>query len=211
MGGTGVTRPSGINRPTDGLNRPGIDGTRPGTGINRPGLDNRPGINGTRPGIGACSGRGNCNAIINRPININNVNLRPGWVGAGYGWAGARPWGWGWYGGGGWYGGWGWWGANAALWGLTTLTSAAIIGSAVNSAISSNTSYIAVPNSTYQLLYGSVQPQDANNISFAFTYQGQTYQANADCRNGYLNGSPPGAPAEAELMNAACQVAFGSF
>ena len=32
----------------------------------------------------------------------------------------------------------------------------------------------------------------------------------ADCQTGYLNGREPISAAEAELVNAACQVAFGN-
>lgn len=147
--------------------------------------------------------------INNRPININNVNTRPAW--ANTNWVAARPWG-----GYGWYGGWsnppwGWWGANAAVWGVTTLTSAAIIGSSIDNAVSSNVTYVAVPNSAYTLYYGTVAPINSSQVKFAFGYQGKTYQAVADCQQGFLNGQPPSTPADAELMNSACQVAFASF
>ncbi|AZB72764.1 hypothetical protein [Synechococcus elongatus] len=150
------------------------------------------------------------NTIINnRPVNINNINTRPNWVNPN--WGGSRPWG-----GYGWYGGWsnppwGWWGANAALWGITSLTSAAIIGNSINNAISNDVTYVSVPNSAYNLYYGTVLPLDNSQVQFAFGYQGQTYQALADCQQGWLNGQPPNTPADAELMNAACQVAFSNF
>lgn len=187
-------RPADLpNRPIDQPNWQRNDGNRPI--INQP-INSRP-IN---------SG----NTIINnRPVNINNINARPAWVNRN--WATARPWG-----GYGWYRGWnnpswGWWGASAAAWGITTLTSAAIIGSSIDNAVSSNVTYIPVPNSTYTLYYGTVAPTNSSQVQFAFGYQGQTYQANADCQQGLLNGQPPNMPADAELMNAACQVAFSNF
>jgi hypothetical protein len=41
----------------------------------------------------------------------------------------------------------------------------------------------------------------ANNVS---------YQMTADCNNGTLNAVQPASAAEAELLNSACQVAFGN-
>lgn len=143
----------------------------------------------------------------NRTVDINRVNVSPGWARAG--WGVARPWGYGWYGVSA-VPAWGWWGARAATWGLATLTTAAIINNAVDNAIADNVSYITVPNSSYQLLYGTVSPTSDSAISFDVTANGTTYQLNADCRAGMLNGQQPNTAAEAELLNAACQVAFGS-
>lgn len=47
------------------------------------------------------------------------------------------------------------------------------------------------PHSDYSLYYGSVQPS-------------------ADCNAGMINGEEPKTVSQAELLNAACQVAFGS-
>ena len=143
----------------------------------------------------------------NRRVNINDVNLYPGW--ARPGWGLARPWNYGWY--GGWSTpSWGWWGARAAAWGIGSLATAAIINDAVNDAIDDHVSYIVVPNSDYQLLYGTVAPVGGSSVSFDVTSNGSTYQLTADCNAGTLNGRDPGSPAEAELLNAACQVAYGS-
>ena len=143
----------------------------------------------------------------NRRVNINDVNLYPGW--ARPGWGLARPWNYGWY--GGWSTpSWGWWGARAAAWGIGSLATAAIINDAVNDAIDDHVSYIVVPNSDYQLLYGTVAPVGGSSVSFDVTANGSTYQLTADCNAGTLNGRDPGTPAEAELLNAACQVAYGS-
>jgi hypothetical protein len=143
----------------------------------------------------------------NRRVNIDNVNINAGWARPGWGYA--RPWNTGWY--GGWsQPSWGWWGANAAAWGLTTLASAAIINSAVNNAVDSSTSYIVVPNTNYELLYGSVQPSGSSAVTFAVTADGATYEITADCNRGTLDGRVPSSAEEAELLNAACQVGFGS-
>jgi hypothetical protein len=116
----------------------------------------------------------------------------------------------------GWYGGWssppwGWWGVNAAAWGLSTLATAAIIDNAVNNAISSQTTYILVPDTSYQLQFATIQPIDNSDVDIQFivTDQGRSYQMTADCRDGELNGNAPTSGAEAQLLNAACQVAFG--
>jgi hypothetical protein len=150
---------------------------------------------------------GNRSLDWNRNVNLNSVNLYPGW--ARPGWALARPWGYGWYGVSA-VPAWGWWGARAAAWGLTTLTTAAVINAAVNDAVDDHVSYIVVPNSDYQLQYGTVAPQGSDGVTFVVTSNGSSYQLNADCRSGTLNGRDPNTAAEAELINAACQVAYGS-
>ncbi len=149
----------------------------------------------------------NVNANWNRRVNINNVNVNAGWARAG--WGVARPWNYGWY--GGWNTPtWGWWGARAATWGIATLATASIINNAVNSAISANQTTILVPNSNYQLIFASVVPTSSSVVSFAVTTDGGTYQLNADCNAGLLDGRQPQSASEAELLNAACQVAFGN-
>ena len=143
----------------------------------------------------------------NREINIGDVDLNPGW--ARPGWGLARPWATGWY--GGWATpAWGWWGARAAAWGVGTLATAAIINDAVDAAVDNQTTYIVVPNTSYQLLYGTVQPSGTDGVSFDVTADGSTYQLSADCKSGMLNGREPNTAQEAELLNAACQVAYGS-
>jgi hypothetical protein len=143
----------------------------------------------------------------NRNVNIGNIDLHPGW--ARPGWGVARPWNWGWY--GGWSNPpWGWWGARAAAWGIGTLATAAIINDAVNDAVQANQTLILVPNTGYQLLFGSVQPSGSSGITFVVRVNGSDYQLSADCQQGLLNGREPSSAAEAELLNAACQVAFGT-
>jgi len=143
----------------------------------------------------------------NRNVNLSNVNLYPGW--ARPGWGVARPWNYGWY--GGWSTpAWGWWGARAAAWGVTTLATAAIINAAVDDAVDDHNSYIVVPNTNYQLLYGTVQPSGSDSVSFVVQANGNDYQLNANCNQGTINGQEPSNAEEAELLNAACQVAYGS-
>jgi hypothetical protein len=143
----------------------------------------------------------------NREVNIGDINLNPGW--ARPGWGVARPWNWGWY--GGWNTPtWGWWGASAAAWGVGTLATAAIINDAVNDAVSQNVTYIVVPNTGYELQYGTIQPYGNYSVSFVVTANGTSYQINADCNAGAINGRQPSSAQEAELLNAACQVAYGN-
>ncbi|APD47259.1 hypothetical protein KQ302_11545 [Synechococcus sp. CS-602] len=204
-------RGSSGNRPS--LNRPSGN-NRPSTGSRN---SNRQGNRGQNANLNRNVNRNvsrNVNRNVNRNnnwngrrVNVNNVNVRPGW--ARPGWGVARPWNHGWY--GGWSTpSWGWWGARAATWGVGTLATAAIINNAVDNAVSSNQTYIVVPNSDYQLLYGSVQPSGTDVVSFAVNENGETYQLSADCNAGLIDGQEPQSADEAELLNAACQVAFGS-
>ena len=219
--GAGLNR--GSSRPSGGWSnnaRVGAgSGGAGGPSLNRPAAPNRPAA-GTRQLAGAGQGGSqianrNVNRNINRDVNrnwnrsvnINNVNVRPGW--ARPGWGVARPWNYGWY--GGWSTPtWGWWGTRAAAWGVATLATAAIINDSVNNAVSSNTTYIMVPNTNYQLLFGTVQPSGSNSVSFVMQANGNNYQLTANCNQGTINGQEPSNAEEAELLNAACQVAYGS-
>ncbi len=142
----------------------------------------------------------------NRQVNIGDINLHPGW--ARPGWGVARPWNWGWY--GGWSNPpWGWWGARAAAWGIGTLATAAMVNAAVNDAVANDVTTIVVPNSSYQLQFGTVQPYGNGSVSFVVTADDTSWQLTADCNAGTLNGREPNSSQEAELLNAACQVAYG--
>ena len=152
------------------------------------------------------------NRGYNRPNNRwrrydNSYRYRGGW--ARPGWRHARPWNYGWYGGRS-RPSWGWWGARAAAWGVSTLATAAIINSAVDNAVTTKTEYIVVPNTDYELYYGSVEPTNDDAVSFLVKADGGDYQINADCKAGTIDGQSPSNASEAELLNAACQVAFGS-
>jgi hypothetical protein len=46
-------------------------------------------------------------------------------------------------------------------------------------------------------------------VSFVVTVDGNSWQLTADCNAGTLNGREPNSSQEAELLNAACQVAYG--
>lgn len=213
-----------LNRPTGGrdLNRADLNRTDLNRGdLNRTNL-NRSDLNRTdlnRTDLNRADLNRNVNRDLNRDINrtvnrnwtrnvnIGDVDIHPGW--ARPGWGIARPWNYGWY--GGWSNPpWGWWGARAAVWGVGTLATASLINSAVDNAINDQVSYIVVPNTSYQLLYGSVAPSGSSAVSFAVTADGNTYQLTADCQAGTINGQDPVSAAEAELLNAACQVAYGS-
>ncbi|MFM7085740.1 MAG: hypothetical protein ACKOXO_01935 [Cyanobium sp.] len=140
-------------------------------------------------------------------MNIDTIKVRPGWWGPG--WAGARPWRYGWYRGGS--PTWGWWSGSSVAWGITSLASAAIIAAAINDAVRDDNATIDVSDSPYQLVYGSVNAFGDHNVSFSFVFEGSAYQASADCQSGLLNDRRPENPEEAQLINAACQVAYASF
>jgi hypothetical protein len=55
-----------------------------------------------------------------------------------------------------------------------------------------------------------VQPSGSNGVSFMVTDNGNSFRLTADCQEGTLNGTVPSSAAEAELVNAACQVAYGA-
>ena len=61
-----------------------------------------------------------------------------------------------------------------------------------------------------QLLFGTVQPSGTNAVSFVMQADGNNYQLTANCNQGTINGQEPSNAEEAELLNAACQVAYGS-
>ena len=144
------------------------------------------------------------NKTRRKAINTWDRN-RPNWVNNN--WDRNRPWRYGWYGGSTWNN-WGWWPGQAAAWGLGTLATFAVIDSLVDSAVSNQTSYIVVPNSDYSLYYSSVQA-NGDLVSFQADDGSTTLSYQADCRSGTLNGMPPQSADEAQLLNAACQVAFG--
>ncbi|MFN9620512.1 MAG: hypothetical protein ACK55X_12465 [Synechococcaceae cyanobacterium] len=130
----------------------------------------------------------------------------PGWVRPG--WALARPWHAGWY--GTWNSPpWGWWGGRSLAWGIGGLASAAAINAAVDSAIAASRPTIAVADSGYSLAINSIEPSGEGKVRFIAATGETRFEASADCRAGELNGREPASSAQAELLNAACQVAFG--
>ena len=129
-----------------------------------------------------------------------------GWY-SGSSWSNNRPWNNGWY-GGSYYNNWRWYPGQAAAWGLAGMATFGTINNLVNSAQSSQVSYIEVPNSDYSLYYPSVSAT-GDVVSFEADNGYDTARFNANCRNGTLNGGAPLNADEAQLLNAACQVAFG--
>jgi len=211
--GSGLNR--GSTRPSGGWSNQVKPGASSGPSLDRANRPNRDRPNRDRDAIGAgtldrnrdVNRNRDINRNWNRQVNINNVVVRPGW--ARPGWGVARPWNYGWYGVST-TPAWGWWGARAALWGVGTLATAAIINNAVDDAISDNYSTIVVPNSDYSLYYGSIQPSGQSAVNFVVQADGNDYQLTADCNAGTIDGDEPKTAAQAELLNAACQVAFGS-
>jgi hypothetical protein len=207
FGQAGADFNRGNTRPSGGWSDRTNLGTGSGPTLNRPTA--RPDAGNWQTGNRMQGGnRVNNNVTVNRNWNrVTNVNVNAGW--ARPGWGVARPWNWGWY--GGWSSPpWGWWATRTAVWGVSTLASAAIINNAVNNAIEASSPVIVVPNTGYQLLYGTVQPVGSNSVSFVVQANGNEYQLTADCNQGLINGQQPQTVQEAEVLNAACQVAFGS-
>jgi len=174
------------------------------------------GYNGTHTlyGDGArpAWGNGDRNSFNNDTVNVHNNfynrdynGWNNNWRNGGY-W-GNRPWNAGWYGG---WGGWGWWGANAAAWGVAGLATGAAITGLVNAAADNSSPVIVVPNTSYELNYGSVEGVGSYGASFNYNVDGSTLMGAANCQQGLLNGQVPGTPDQAQLLNAVCQVAYGA-
>ncbi len=181
-------------------------GVRPGAGVGAAGAGVRPGA-----GVGAAG------AVVRPGVGLGapGVGVRPGapgrwnraWVNGGY-WA-HRPWPTGWY--RPYPTGWGWWGTRSVAWGVTSLATAATITSLVNASAAQQTTVIVVPETSLQLDYSTVQAVLPESASFLYAAPGGGYQrAVAECRQGLINGQPPSAAAMAQLLNAACQIAYGS-
>ena len=213
-GGPSLNRPAAATRPAASTRQ--AAGSRPGGSIgsgDRMATRDKPATRDLNRDVNRNVNR-DVNRNVNRDINrnwsrnVNRVNTYPGW--ARPGWGVARPWNHGWYGGWSTPPSWGWWGARAATWGIASLTTAAIINDAVSNAIDDHNDYIVVANTNYELLYGTVQPTSSDSVSFVIKVDGSEYQLNANCNRGTINGQDPSSAAEAELLNAACQVAYGS-
>lgn len=152
------------------------------------------------------------NDRFNRQVNVNNNfynrdynGWNSNWRNGGY-W-GNRPWSTGWYGG---WGGWGWWGASAAAWGVAGLATGAAITGLVNAAANNSSPVFVVPDTSYELNYGSVEAVGSTGASFNYNVDGSTLMGAANCQQGLLNGQVPGTSDQAQLLNAVCQVAYGS-
>jgi len=113
----------------------------------------------------------------------------------------------------GWNDGWrngGYWGANAAAWGVASLATGAVIGGLVNAASAQQSPVFLVPNTSYQLNYGSVEAVGSTGVSFTYGVNGTQLLGAANCQQGLLNGQIPTDADQAQLLNAVCQVAYGS-
>ena len=128
------------------------------------------------------------------------------WANGGY-W-GDRSWSYGWY---NWSPNtWGWWGGNAAGWGLAGLATSAVITDLVDQAGDQQSSVIQVPDSNYQLNYGTVDAVGNSGANFSYSVANSPpLQGGVDCQDGLLDGQVPSTAAQAQLLNAACQVAYG--
>lgn len=182
-GGFGGARSGAGARPGAGLGAPGAGATpRPGMGAG--------GVGGPASGAGARPGAGW--GAAGAGVYGGGV-WHAGWANGGY-WA-ARPWPCGWYG--------------AAPWGVAGLATAAAITSSVNAAAAQQSTVIVVPQTSYQLNYASVVAMEPDSVRFSWSGAGGTQQASGSCRQGTLNNVPATA-ANAQLLNAACVVAYGS-
>ena len=141
------------------------------------------------------------NTFYNRDYNGWNTNWRNG------GYWNNRPWASGWYGG---WGGWGWWGNSSGAWGIAGLATGAAITGLVDEAANNSSPLIVVPNTSYELNYGSVESVGTYGVSFNYNVDGNGLMGAANCQQGLLNGQVPGTSDQAQLLNAVCQVAYGS-
>ncbi|MEB3235903.1 MAG: hypothetical protein VKM98_10800 [Cyanobacteriota bacterium] len=153
------------------------------------------------------------NDRFNRNINLENNfynrdygGWNDSWNDGGY-W-GSRPWGYGWY---NWSPDtWGWWGGNSLGWGLAALAGADVITTLVNDAAEQQSPVIDVPDSDYQLNYGTVDSVGSSGADFSYAVAGSPpVKGAANCQQGLLDGQVPSTAAQAQLLNAACQVAYG--
>jgi hypothetical protein len=175
----------------------------------------RQGYDGYHPAYGPDARPSWNNDTFNRNTNVNvNNNFYNrdyhGWNGtwANGGYWGSRPWNAGWY---SWApSSWAWWAGNAAAWGVAGLATGVAITSLVNEAAERQSPIIVVPQSTYQLNYGSVESVGTAGVSFNYSLGGgENLMGAANCQAGLLNGQVPATADQAQLLNAVCQVAYG--
>ena len=153
------------------------------------------------------------NDRFNRNINVDNNfynrdygGWNDSWSDGGY-W-GSRPWGYGWY---NWSpDSWDWWGGSSVGWGLAALATGDVITDLVNDAAEQQSPVIDVPDSNYQLNYGTVDAVGSSGADFSYAVTGSPpLKGAANCQQGLLDGQVPSTAAQAQLLNAACQVAYG--
>jgi hypothetical protein len=143
-----------------------------------------------------------------RPVAYGAYNPFPVW--AQPGWYNSRPWNTGWY--GGWSSPpWGWWGGQSIAWGIAGLATTALINGLIDNAVQQRQPVIVVPSSNWQLMFGTVEPNAIGQVTFVASNGVGSYRLTADCNEGLLDGQVPFQAAQAQLVNAACQVAYGSY
>ena len=80
----------------------------------------------------------------------------------------------------------------------------------VDEASNQQPSVIQVPDSNYQLNYGTVDAVGNSGANFSYSVASSApVQGGANCQEGLLDGQVPSRAAQAQLLNAACQVAYG--
>ena len=102
-----------------------------------------------------------------------------------------------------------------------SLATGAVITDLVNDAANEQSSVIDVPDSNYQLNYGSVDAVGDSGANFSYAVADPSggnggagggsapIKGAANCQEGLLDGQIPSTAAQAQLLNAACQVAYG--
>jgi len=101
-------------------------------------------------------------------------------------------------------------GGQGVAWGLAGLATGAAITGLVDAASNNSSPVIVVPNTSYELNYGSVEAVGTYGASFNYNVDGQQLMGAVNCQQGLLNGQQPGTSDQAQLLNAVCQVAYGS-
>ncbi|MEB3166675.1 MAG: hypothetical protein VKO65_08395, partial [Cyanobacteriota bacterium] len=91
-----------------------------------------------------------------------------------------------------------------------SLATAVVINAAVDQAIAASHTTIVVPDAGYSLVINSIEPSGEATVRFVALSGDAPFEATADCRSGSLNRREPASAAQAQLINAACQVAYGS-
>lgn len=140
------------------------------------------------------------------PVRIRPEAYRPVW--ASPNWLAARPWPKGWYGTWG-QPPWGWWPEQSAAWGGRPLATGTLINRALSQALGWQQPTIAVPSTPWRLLYGTVEPVGSSGVRFVVNNGYGTYRVRANCQRGLLNDQVPTSFSQAQLLHAACQVAYG--
>ncbi len=162
-----------------------------------------------RLGVSADGVRGPWDRTVDVQQNFYNRSVN-GWNGAwgNGGYWGSRPWSYGWY---DWSPDtWSWWNGNAVGWGVAGLATGVAITELVDQASEQQSPVIDVPDSDYQLNYGSVEAVGNSGADFSYAVASSPpVKGGVNCQEGLLDGQVPSTAAQAQLLNAACQVAYG--